>query len=149
MAEWNKCWGGVRILKNDGLVDEYPKEHQDPGGPVPYMVLWCLLNFIKALSRCALLKARYSVEDPFFEILRFGLRLNFELVSDPGLSEPGYSEDGYSEVTWNPVTPNTTILWMERRNDEWKDGTKTDNGICIQTMPTRNFTFSMGLLIDT
>ena len=39
MAEWNKCWGGVRILKNDGLVDEYPKEHQDPGGPVPYMVL--------------------------------------------------------------------------------------------------------------
>ena len=27
--------------------------------------------------------------------------------------------------------------------------TKTDNGISIQTMPTRNFTISMGLLIDT
>ena len=33
---------------------------------------------------------------------------------------------------------------------EWKDGTKTDNGICIQTMPTRNyFTFSMERKSDT
>ena len=30
------------------------------------------------------------------------------------------------------------------------DGTKTDNGICIQTMPTRNyFTFSMERKSDT
>ena len=42
-----------------------------------------MLNFVKALSRYALLKARYSVEDPFFEILRFGLRLKFDLVSEP------------------------------------------------------------------
>ena len=40
--------------------------------------------------------------------------------------------------------------WLERRKDEWKDGTKTDNGICIQTMPTRNyFTFSMERKSDT
>ena len=39
---------------------------------------------------------------------------------------------------------------MVGKKEGWmKDGTKTDNGICIQTMPTRNFTFSMGLLIDT
>ena len=39
---------------------------------------------------------------------------------------------------------------MERRKDEWKDGTKTDNGISIQTMPTRNyFTFSMERKSDT
>ncbi len=32
----------------------------------------------------------------------------------------------------------------------WKDGTKMDNGICIQTMPTQNyFTFSMEHIIDT
>ena len=48
-------------------------------------------------------------------------------------------------------------LWMrllgrlfERRKDRWKDGTKTDNGICIQTMRTQNyFTFSMEYIIDT
>ena len=73
--DFEKWWVSRRVSKGASR----------PGrsGPVPYMVLWCLLNFVKALSRYALLKARYSVEDPFFEILRFGLRLKFDLVSEP------------------------------------------------------------------
>ena len=44
------------------------------------------------------------------------------------------------EMTWQ----------MVGKKDGWKDGTKTDNGICIQTMPTRNyFTFSMERKSDT
>ena len=35
--------------------------------------------------------------------------------------------------------------WKEGRLDViiWKDGTKMDNGICIQTMPTRNYFISL------
>ena len=40
--------------------------------------------------------------------------------------------------------------WLQRKKDGWKDGTKTDNGICILTMPTQNyFTFSMERKSDT
>ena len=39
---------------------------------------------------------------------------------------------------------------MVRKKEGWKDGTKTDNGISILTMPTRNyFTFSMERKFDT
>ena len=35
--------------------------------------------------------------------------------------------------------------WKEGRMDGmiWKDGTKMDNGICIQTMPTQNYFISL------
>ena len=37
-----------------------------------------------------------------------------------------------------------------KKEGRMKDGTKTDNGICIQTMPTWNyFTFSMERKSDT
>ena len=42
------------------------------------------------------------------------------------------------------------ILYIYEGKIGMTDGTKTDNGICIQTMPTRNyFTFSMERKSDT
>ena len=32
---------------------------------------------------------------------------------------------------------------MDGKKEGWKDGTKMDNGICIQTMPTRNYFISL------
>ena len=37
------------------------------------------------------------------------------------------------------------MTWqMDGKKEGWlKDGTKTDNGICIQTMPTQNYIISL------